>query len=44
MEKQKDALEQFIKKWEPLADIAFLLWVLKPTNSSNSTNGSSSLF
>ncbi len=44
MEKQNDALEQFIKKWEPMADIAFWLWVLKPTNSSSSNNNSNSLF
>lgn len=44
MENKNDALEQFIKKWEPMADIAFWLWVLKPTSSSNSNNNSNSLF
>lgn len=44
MTNQNSALENFVKEWKPIADIAFLLWILKPTNSSNSTNGSSSLF
>ena len=28
-----EVLDNFIKKWEPMADIAFLLWVLTPGGS-----------
>lgn len=44
MTNQNNALENFVKEWKPIADIAFWLWVLKPTSSSNSNNNSNSLF
>lgn len=35
-----EVLDNFIKKWEPMADIAFLLWILKPGGSSCPSNHS----